>query len=257
MDAEDRQVTHQNIQALHILTLKIVTLGFELEIITPMGKVNYNHNPFILLDRSVDQYLDLHENNADNYKLTEGVSKIIEAIEACNKTVQFISEQRKKNGTSLSQTYMLLRLEQNLDRLLLITDVLDNDKKFNGLRFLEYFVQIIINEKKKNSLRAFFSANFSFIAYKITEHGGVRGEKYITTTPKEYWQMIKAAMGGGFIISFIAVIKNLLTRLDLAPFWQGFAYSINYSIGFQLMHEPILRLLPGNPHLPLLHLQLH
>jgi site-specific recombinase len=75
---------------------------------------------------------------------------------------------------------MLLRLEQNLDRLLLITDVLDNDKKFNGLRFLEYFVQIIINEKKKNSLRAFFSANFSFIAYKITEHGGVRGEKYIT-----------------------------------------------------------------------------
>ncbi len=61
MDAEDRQVTHQLIQALHILTLKIVTLGFEGEIITLMGKVNYNHNPFILLDRSVDQYLDLHE----------------------------------------------------------------------------------------------------------------------------------------------------------------------------------------------------
>lgn len=194
--------------------------------------MRYNYNPFILLDRSVDHYLDLYKNNVDDYKLTEGVTRIIEAIEACNKMVQFISEQRKKNGTSLSQTYMLLHLGQNLERLLLITDVLDNDKHFNSERFLEYFIQIIIHEKKKNSLRTFLSANFSFIVYKITEHGGVRGEKYITTTPKEYWQMIKDAMGGGFIISFIAVIKNLLTRLDLAPFWQGFVYSINIQLAF-------------------------
>jgi site-specific recombinase len=169
--------------------------------------------------------------------LAHALTKIIEATEACTKTVEYISEQRKKNGTSLSQTFMLFRIQQLLERLLLITDVLNTTKLFDAERFLEYFVRVIVYEKKKNSLRTFLSANFSFLAYKITEHGGVRGEKYITTTRREYWQMIKAAMGGGLIISFIAVVKNLLSRLAIAPFWQGFLYSVNYSIGFQLMHE--------------------
>jgi len=237
VDAEDEQVTRQLNQALHILTLRVVSLGFEPEIKRPMGKVKYNYNPFILLGRQIEHYLALYENNVDSYQLIESFVSIMEAIEACSKTVAYISEQRKKNGTSLSQTYMLLCLEQLLERLVLIADALDNNQHFDSERFLKYFIQVILYEKKKNSLRAFFSANFSFIAYKITEHGGVRGEKYITTTRKEFWQMIKSAMGGGFIISFIAVTKNLLTRLALAPFWQGFAYSVNYSIGFQLMHE--------------------
>lgn len=237
VDVKDEQVMLQMHEALHILSRRVVTIGYEPEIISPLGKIKYEHNPFVLLDRSVEHYLDLYDKDAESFQLSEAITRVNEAIEACTKTVEHISEQRKKNGTSLSQTFMLLRLEQLLERLLLITDILDNDKHFNTERFLEYFIKVILYEKKKNSLREFFSANFSFLAYKITEHGGIRGEKYITTTRKEFWQMIKSAMGGGIIISFIAVIKNLLTRLALAPFWQGFFYSVNYSVGFQLMHE--------------------
>jgi site-specific recombinase len=47
--------------------------------------------------------------------------------------------------------------------------------------------------------------------------------------------MIRSAMMGGFIISFVAIFKSLLGKLKLAPFPQGFLYSINYSVGFILI----------------------
>jgi site-specific recombinase len=96
VDAEDEQVTRQLNQTLHILTLRVVSLGFEPEIKRPMGKVKYNYNPFILLGRQIEHYLALYENNVDSYQLIESFVSIMEAIEACSKTVAYISEQRKK-----------------------------------------------------------------------------------------------------------------------------------------------------------------
>jgi site-specific recombinase len=124
-----------------------------------------------------------------------------------------------------------------MERLTLITDMLENDRHFSVDKFVDYFVKIVVNEKTKYSLREFVSANFAFLAFKITEHGGSRGQKYITATRADYWWMIKSAMGGGFIVSFTALIKNLISKLALPPFWQGFAYSVNYAAGFQAMHE--------------------
>jgi site-specific recombinase len=49
--------------------------------------------------------------------------------------------------------------------------------------------------------------------------------------------MFWSAAGGGIIISFIGVIKNLLSAMKLAPFWQGFFYSTNYSLGFILIQD--------------------
>jgi site-specific recombinase len=42
---------------------------------------------------------------------------------------------------------------------------------------------------------------------------------------------------GTNIICFVAIFKNLLGLLQLAPFWSGFVYSINYSLGFVAIEE--------------------
>ncbi len=49
--------------------------------------------------------------------------------------------------------------------------------------------------------------------------------------------MLKSSMGGGFIVSFTAVTKNPIPKVQLPPFLLAFSSSINYAIGFQLMHE--------------------
>jgi site-specific recombinase len=237
ISVKDKNILRQLNLSLLILSQRTVTLGLEKEVIRNVRNVDYDEYPFLLLDSAVQHYLHLYKEQADREQLSEAILIIVDAIQKCKQTVEDISEHRRVNGTSLSQTYMLFRIEQHLDRLLIITDVLDSDKHFNTERFLDHFIKVITYEKKKNSVTEFISANLAFLAFKITEHGGTRGEKYITATRADYWLMMKSAMGGGFFISFTALIKNLITKVPLPPFWQGFAYSVNYALGFQVMHE--------------------
>ena len=47
--------------------------------------------------------------------------------------------------------------------------------------------------------------------------------------------MVWSAMKGGAVTAFISLFKNLITKVELPLFWHGFAYSMNYSIGFLLI----------------------
>ncbi|HEX8357650.1 MAG TPA: hypothetical protein VF610_09570, partial [Segetibacter sp.] len=237
IDVNDKKVTDQLNQSLHILIQRTVTLGLEKEVRRNFLQVHYQDYAFYKLDQAAQNYLRLYNDNAGRASITDAVVKIMEAVQMCRTVVEEVGRKIQKQGTSLSQTYILFRITQHLDRLLMIIDVLDGDKHLDVENFIKYFLAVIRNEKKKNSLREFASANFAFLAYKITEHGSSRGEKYITATRRDYWLIIKAAMGGGFIVSFTAIVKNLITKVGLPPFWQGFAYSVNYAAGFQIMHE--------------------
>ena len=119
----------------------------------------------------------------------------------------------------------------------MIFDSIDNDGKVNADRFINFFKQIVRNEKRKNSLRELFSQSFGYVAYQIAEHKGYKGTKYITTTWKEYAKMLIAAMWGGFIICFVGIFKSVLSLFHMNPFAQGIANSINYSAGFVAIEE--------------------
>jgi len=111
-------------------------------------------------------------------------------------------------------------------------DILDSDHHVDVGRLADLFMVLVRNENRRNSIREFLSQGVGYLAYQIAEHKGRKGNKYITSTKAEYWAMVRSAMNGGAIISVVAIIKNLLTKLTMAPFWHGFAYSVNYSAGF-------------------------
>jgi site-specific recombinase len=85
-------------------------------------------------------------------------------------------------------------------------------------------------------LRDFISTNIQLIAYRITENKRKTGEHYVTSGRSEYWDMFMSAAGGGFIISFMVIIKLMLHHAELPPLWEGIAFSLNYAIGFVLIH---------------------
>ena len=92
-------------------------------------------------------------------------------------------------------------------------------------------------ENRKNSIGEFLSDNLALLAYQIAEHKGRKGEAYIAISKRDFITLFRSAMTGGFIISFIAIFKNLLGKLPLAPFWQGLVYGTNYAFGFVLMDQ--------------------
>jgi site-specific recombinase len=227
----------QLLQSLQVISYRITTLGLEKEMTHGYENFEDAIYPFLEQNQLVNKYLQLNSVGEAIHKQPLLQDNITEALHNCNQSIQWIKDQRKLYGTSLAQTYIITRLQQQINRMFIILDVLDGDNSFNTERFVNYFKTVVQNENKKNSIKGFLSENTGYLAYQIAEHGGRTGEKYITTTKKEFWKMFRSAAGGGIIISFIGVIKNLLGKVKMAPFWQGFLYSTNYSLGFILIQD--------------------
>jgi site-specific recombinase len=224
-------------QSLQLLSYRVAALGVEKEMTDRYENFDEAVYPFYEQNRLVNQYLSAGEGQLSDNDLRLLLDNITESLHNCNQSLQWIKEQRKATGTSLAQTFILVRLQQQVERMLIILDVLDKNNSFNTERFVSYFQTVVRNENRKNSLWEFLSENTGYLAYQIAEHGGRTGEKFISTTKKDFWRMFRSAAGGGIIISFIAIIKSLLGKLKLAPFWQGFLYSTNYSLGFILIQD--------------------
>nr|WP_294906611.1 hypothetical protein [uncultured Lacibacter sp.] len=227
----------QLVKAMQTLSYRLAMMGLEKEII----RLHDSHNdavfPFVEQSRLVNMLIEKKKNThkIDDEKVI--AAGIYEALHNCLQSIRFIKEQRINVGTSLAETFLLTRMEQHVERILLILDAVDNDQHFDIDRFITYFITVVRNQNRKTSLGEFLSQNLGLLAYQISEHGGRRGDSFITKTRKEFYRLFIGSLGGGFIISFIAIIKNLLVRVTLAPFWQGVAYSANYSMGFLLIQS--------------------
>lgn len=231
------QVLTQLQQALQWLSFRVANLGLERELTERYEVTNDVVFPFVEQNRLVQQYLALGVGGARSPEAAVVTANISEMLHNCNQSIQWIREQRHRVGTSLAQTFVMGRLQQQIDRMLIILDALDGDHHFDTARFASFFQLLVRYENRRNSVREFLSANTALLAYQIAEHSGRTGEKYIANNARELRMIFRSAMGGGIIISFIALIKALLGKLTLAPFWQGFLYSANYSLGFVLIQD--------------------
>jgi site-specific recombinase len=224
-------------RSLQVISYRITTLGLEKEITHRYENFEDAVYPFLEQNRLINEYVFLGNTAAHSEKQRILLANITETLHNCNQSIQWIREQRIAYGTSLAQTYILTRLQQQINRMFIILDVLDMDNSFNTERFVLYFRTVVHNENTKHSVKEFLSENTGYLAYQIAEHGGRTGEKFITTTRREFWLMFRSAAGGGIIISFIGIVKNLLGKMAIPPFWLGFLYSVNYSLGFILIQD--------------------
>jgi site-specific recombinase len=233
----DTALSRQLQQSLQILSYRLANTGLEKEISFSFEDAQSANYPFLEQNRLINLFLErrhLHHNEDEKRIL---INNINEALYNCRQSLTWIKEKRAVEGTSLSQTFLLVRMEQHIERLFIIIDVIDGDKQFNTERFIQYFCKVIRFENRKNSMGEFLSDNLSLLAYQIAEHKGRKGEAYIAVSKRDFVHLFRTAMTGGFIISFIAIFKNLLGKLPLAPFWQGFVYGSNYAFGFVLMDQ--------------------
>ncbi len=220
------------LKSLKILSFQVAQLGLEKEVMGYAPGPEGDQEPFFVQQNYLvhDLETSLLQNNEEAARTA--VLKLKECLQQCDEQINQIRNGHPERGASLHQTYLLMIMMNRLDRMSLVTDVLDGDRHFDTGRFVDLFLMLVRNEKRKNSIREFISQGVAYLAYQIAEHKGSRGHKYITSSRSEYFKMIRSAMLGGFIISFIAVFKNLLGKLKIALIPQGFLYSINYSLGF-------------------------
>lgn len=223
-------------QALLVISVRVAQLGCEPEIDGYLPEdVSGSGNPFIR------QHQALTGLEAGDISLKEGrtvaVQSVRDALADCLRGMRFIRERMPDRGASLSQTYILYQLDRLMARLTLLLDIIDGDGRVDTRQMAAYFIRLVRHQNRRYSLREFLSQTTGYVAYQIAEQKGRKGDHYITLGRSDYLRMLSSAMQGGVIISFIAIFKNLLAMLQLAPFWQGLGYSMNYAFGFILIDQ--------------------
>ncbi len=103
-------------------------------------------------------------------------------------------------------------------------------------RVLDFFVRLVRQENRRNSLRDLFRGTTELLARRVTEQASRSGEHYISHTRSEFAAIYRAAAGAGLIIAFLALLKILIGKVDLPLLWEGTAYALNYGLGFVLIH---------------------
>lgn len=224
-------------EAALILSFQLTNLGFDKEIYPFLPRTEHPENPFLQQNYAVQQFYRLAEQDFSSKDLENSARYIHELLECAQQQLNTIKENHQTKGTSLTQNYFLLVMEVIIQRLHLLIDLSDGNDTFDTKRFSELWVKAIVNEKRKNSLRTFISQSVGYVAYQIAEVKGHKGKKYITTSSRTYKKMWLSAMAGGLIISFIALFKNILSGLTLAPMWKGFFFSVNYAAGFVAIED--------------------
>jgi len=237
INLSEAKMTNQLQQALQILSYRLAGIGLDNEIVQYLDPSQLADYPFLEQNRLVNLYIERFQSELKEEDKQILLTTISEALYNCRQRLMFLKTQKSLTGTSLGQTYLMIQMEQCIERMFIIIDVLDKNEVFDTERFMLYFNSVIRFENLKNSVREFLNINLALVAYQIAEHKGRKGETFITSTRKEYFHLFNSAMAGGFIISFIAVFKNLIFKLPLPLFWQGIVYGNNYSLGFVLMDQ--------------------
>ncbi|HEY4205681.1 MAG TPA: hypothetical protein VGM31_02670 [Puia sp.] len=237
LHVDDKRILSQLLHSVRNLSFQVAQLGLEREVLDYMPTASIDTNPFVeqnYLIRELEQEL-LFPSSPLTLKVI--AEKINMSLARCREILEYIRENHIRRGASLHQTYILILLTNRLERISILIDLLDKDHYFDAGKFVDFFRMLVRNENRKNSIRELMSQTMGYLAYQIAEHKGEKGNKYITSSWSEYRAMLISAMGGGAWICLVVLIKNLLIKLPMAIFWHGFAYSINYSIGFVLIEE--------------------
>ena len=165
--------------------------------------------------------------NDENYIRTIGL------LAECYEFVEVAFKNSSKYGISMKVNQSLLRIKQQLQRIQVLLDLLVVEKTEDQIKNTIKIWRLILDlHSVKNNVGQLINESTQLISYEITKHTAITGEKYITETKSEYYKMLKASLGGGFIVGFLCVFKLLLSKVETSDFGHAFLYSLNYAFGF-------------------------
>lgn len=234
-NVSDESLRKQLINSMDVLSYRVAGLGMEKTIVERAGKgLGGIALPFVRQNRVLNDFrFDLENNNRGH--MLQFKQNYEAELNQCDEILNLLKRKRVLFGISIRQTYSMLQLEQLLERIRLVIGFADQNHGIDIERFVRLFKKVVENENTKDSIRKCIGENIELLAYQVAENERNTGEHYITSTKAEYTEMFRSAAGGGIIVGFFAVFKMLLHRLDMAPFWQAFGYSMNYAVGFILI----------------------
>lgn len=183
--------------------------------------------PFMSLRRELENYL------LGSVRDEAGLRSVRMLIAVCQAQTDKIYAHLDEYGVSVGLVYHVERMRAHLVRISRLLDLRAAPHVDAGSAQVQaVLVDLIIAHHRRSSVRELVNRSFSLLARKMVERNANHGEHYIARDRSEYRAMLKAAMWGGFITAFTALIKLGITGLGLAHFFEGAFLSINFALSF-------------------------
>ncbi len=236
MDQGDPPLQQQCIQelkdALQVLSYRLSASGLDPELILQHEDLESNRSPFITQNIEIQKFLGLTAVGA------EDLQHLYSVLKRCEQLTYDIRKSNAKTGTSISLTALMQRILQLLQRMQLIVDILHGLilRHDVSLPITQLLKQLVDAECKKNNLSEYWRQNTELLALRVTENASHTGEHYIAQARHEYFRLMASAMGAGIIIAFMAMCKVSIASYHLPPLTEAILFSLNYGLGFVLIH---------------------
>ncbi len=259
----------QMLDACDVLAIRIGAMGLEPELMRLYPRATTSSevrdSPFVALAAEAQQLSDAYRKYLiDGESPAEDERQLWVLVEQCRDVIARVRARAASVGTSLSLTYLLQRLDQSLQRMETLVRMLaarhqaDNDPE--GLvdnatndaptlptQWANFLGHVVESEGQRQGIREHISRTIGLLALRVTDNASRAGEHYITATREEYRQMWRSAMGAGFIVGFMALLKIYASHAALAPLGYFAAYAMIYAFGFMLIHVLHLTLATKQP----------
>ena len=258
---------HNLFSATQVLSYRIAALGLEPELLRNHPELERHSSPFIAQNAELDGYLAgrvgfAMEHGAANQ--IANIGHILVMLDQCRVIISKIRRNSAQTGTSIKLTYLLRSMLENINRLEILLKILgdnppivvvnvisttadsQNDSSSvaaqspqledAGHLKIQLFKALVYSECHKNDVSEHWQHNMEIMALRVTENASHRGEHYITETRSEYFALLRSGMLGGLIIASMSLIKVFIYLQSLPPLATAIFYSLNYGLGFVLIH---------------------
>ncbi|MBE0442597.1 site-specific recombinase [Psychrobacter sp. FME13] len=236
-------VKNSILNAIIILSYRISGIGLHPDLMDSYPQMLNYSAAFVAQNQEavlfVNEYRQAHElDTLTDITPEQAVdpAPLLVMIEQCEDIVATVRKRIYKTGISIRLTNMMLRLDQSLQRMRVLTELVTNDDQKRDRAVIDLIQTLIKTANRRYSIGYLINNNTKLLSRKVTENASRVGEHYISTDRVGYRKMFKKASIGGFMIAFMATIKILAYQLALAPMGRAFVNSMIYGLGFVFIH---------------------
>ena len=232
-----RKCRHEALEAMRLDSVRLAALGTDTALLQYLPALARHESPFLAQMAEVRGFIEQHAEPSPSSP-DDGHLEVL--LCQCDEYVDTLRRRSREAGVGVNLVFLLARIEQILARLRELRELLVPQAPAasgeSHRREIEFFLRLVRQENRRNSVRDLFRGTTELLARRVTEQASRSGEHYITESRGEFFAMYRAAAGAGLIIAAMALVKILTAKLDLPPVWEAVAFSLNYGIGFVLIH---------------------
>lgn len=232
---EDLSPLREMMSAMTLISQRMSGRAMEDDVLKMVPEYEQYESPFAAFEKELLQIESTIKTNSLHYITDTDINykQLVVLHRQCEDYVEQAFKNSSKFGISLKVNQSLLRIRQQLDRLKNLFPFLIVSDSFSKIEnSINLFKQLVQLNCIKNNVSQLINQSTQLISYEITQHTAKTGEHYITESRKEYFGMFKSALGGGFIVGILCVIKMFFSQAETSNFGHAFLYSLNYSLGF-------------------------